>query len=461
MPGLYSKYNKLVHVSGDLTAIVLSSVVSYVLYQGTFSGLLTSGYLKLLYFAIPAWVICTTLIRAYQLTRVTSMFLIILGVLKVVLLYVLLIEATLNLLVIDLFPKDFRLIHYMLLSLLVMFWRLLVITTINIFRKKGYNSRKVIIAGYGESGKELEQFFQDHPEYGYRFLGFFDDNANQQATNILGSIADVERYVIENEVNEIYCSPFDLKKNQVQELLEFVDNNLVRMKFLPSPRVLPNKNLKVDFYDMLPVLVIRTLPLDDVINKLLKRTFDLVFSSIVIIFLLSWLLPLIGLIISLDSKGPIFFTQERSGINNKTFHCLKLRSMYINSDANSLLTKRGDSRITPVGAFLRKTSLDELPQFFNVFLGQMSVVGPRPHMLKANREYALIANKYMVRQLVKPGITGLSQVRGYRGETSADYQVRGRVKLDLFYLENWSFLLDIKIIFITILNIVRGDEQAC
>lgn len=135
--------------------------------------------------------------------------------------------------------------------------------------------------------------------------------------------------------------------------------------------------------------------------------------------------------------------------------------MYINSDANSLLTKRGDSRITPVGAFLRKTSLDELPQFFNVFLGQMSVVGPRPHMLKANREYALIANKYMVRQLVKPGITGLSQVRGYRGETSADYQVRGRVKLDLFYLENWSFLLDIKIIFITILNIVRGDEQAC
>ncbi|RIJ41456.1 undecaprenyl-phosphate glucose phosphotransferase [Pontibacter oryzae] len=461
MPGLYSKYNKLVHVSGDLTAIVFSSVITYVLYHGAFSGLFASGYLKLLYFAIPAWFICTALISAYQLTRVTSMTSIILGVLKVTLLYILLVEATLNLLAIDLFPKNFRLIHYMLLSLLVMFWRLLVITAINIFRRKGYNSRKVIITGYGESGRELEQFFQDHPEYGYRFLGFFDDNANQQAANILGSIADVERYVIENEVNEIYCSPFDLKKNQVQELLEFVDNNMVRMKFLPGPHVLPNKNLKIDFYDILPVLVIRTLPLDDVINKFLKRTFDLVFSSIVIIFLLSWLLPLIGLIIRLDSKGPIFFSQERSGINNKTFRCLKLRSMYINSDANLLLTKRGDSRITPVGAFLRKTSLDELPQFFNVFLGQMSVVGPRPHMLKANREYALIANKYMVRQLVKPGITGLSQVRGYRGETSADYQVRGRVKLDLFYLENWSFFLDIKIIFITILNIVRGDEQAC
>ncbi|GAA4428270.1 hypothetical protein GCM10023188_12330 [Pontibacter saemangeumensis] len=134
--------------------------------------------------------------------------------------------------------------------------------------------------------------------------------------------------------------------------------------------------------------------------------------------------------------------------------------MYVNTEANSLLARRGDSRITPVGSFLRKTSLDELPQFFNVFLGQMSIVGPRPHMLKANEEYALIAEKYMVRHFIKPGVTGLSQVRGYRGDTTEDYQVRGRVKLDIFYLENWSFTLDLKIIFYTIYNVFKGDKHA-
>ena len=232
------------------------------------------------------------------------------------------------------------------------------------------------------------------------------------------------------------------------------------MKFLPEPGELPYRQMKVDFYDVLPVLIFRSIPLDDVVNKFIKRTFDIAFSLVIIIFILSWLLPILGILIKLNSKGPVFFKQYRTGLDNKQFKCWKLRTMTINSLSDSKQAERGDARITSIGAFLRKTSLDELPQFFNVFLGNMSVIGPRPHMLKHTEQYSRIVNKFMVRHFIKPGISGLSQVRGFRGETTEVYQMRGRIKLDIFYLENWSFFLDMKIIFFTVINIFKGEDSA-
>jgi lipopolysaccharide/colanic/teichoic acid biosynthesis glycosyltransferase len=178
------------------------------------------------------------------------------------------------------------------------------------------------------------------------------------------------------------------------------------------------------------------------------------------IFVLSWLVPLIALAIWLDSKGPVFFKQVRSGLNNKPFVCYKFRSMKINSESHTVQAIRNDKRFTLVGRFLRKTNLDEFPQFYNVLKGEMSIVGPRPHMLKHTEDYSAIINKYMVRQFIKPGITGWAQVNGHRGETQKLEDMEARVDHDIWYMENWSLLLDVKIVALTAFNIFRGDKNA-
>ena len=207
-------------------------------------------------------------------------------------------------------------------------------------------------------------------------------------------------------------------------------------------------------------MTLRNGPLENIVNRIVKRLFDIGFSIFIILFILSWFVPLMAIIIKLTSKGPVFFVQERSGIKNLAFRVIKFRTMYINSDAHYKQATRYDQRITPIGKFLRRTNLDELPQFINVFFGQMSVIGPRPHMLKHTQEYSKIIDKFMVRHFVKPGITGWAQVNGYRGETREVTDMEGRVRADVWYIENWSFALDLKIIIMTIINMLRGEENA-
>ncbi len=440
-------------------AVTASAVSAYALAKGSLSDFVSSNHAQFILYSVLGWFSCASLLGIYRYFRVARTIRVLLNALKVIFLYVLLVEAALNAFNISYFSRDFLVYHYLLLGGSVLFWRLFVVYALKFLRRRGYNFRKVIIVGYGNTGLELRRFFNLHPEHGYRFIGFFDDKAIGEP-NVMGKIADVERFVLENNIDEIYCSPHEMTKEQVVRLLDFTDNNLVRMKIMPEPGDFQYKRLKIDFYDMLPVLILRSIPLDDAINKTLKRAFDIIFSLFVIIFILSWLIPVVALLIKLDSKGPVFFKQERSGIDNRIFNCWKLRSMYVNSHADSLQARRDDERITRIGAFIRRTSIDELPQFFNVLIGNMSVVGPRPHMLKHTEEYALIVDKFMVRHFIKPGITGLSQVRGYRGETKEVYQMRARVKLDIFYLENWSFMLDMKIIFYTVYNMLRGDNNA-
>lgn len=458
MSGHYSKYIKLIHLAGDLVAMVASIALSYLFYKDSAVEFQLNTF-QFFLFSLFGWTVCTFLLDTYEIRRVTRRIKVLFSVFKAALLYIIFIEAGLNILNLNAFPKLFLLYNYFIFTFLIASWRLFVATALRSYRKKGYNNTKVIIVGVSKMAEDLEYFFRIHPEFGFRFMGFFDDEADLNP-KILGSVSDVEQFIINNEIDQVYCCPSRLEKSQLLDLINFVDNNLVRMKLISTMPGYQPKKLKVDLYDVLPVLIMRTIPLDDVINKLLKRAFDIVFSLTVIVFLLSWLLPILALVIKLTSKGPVFFKQVRSGIDNKNFECYKLRSMYVNKEANLLLARRGDSRVTPVGAFLRKTSLDELPQFFNVLLGHMSIVGPRPHMLKLGEEYAQVAENYMVRHFIKPGVTGLSQVRGYRGDTTATYQIRGRTKLDIFYLENWTFLLDLKIIFYTIYNVIRGDKAA-
>lgn len=229
---------------------------------------------------------------------------------------------------------------------------------------------------------------------------------------------------------------------------------------LPETVGIFKSKLKVDLISAKACLIVRNNPLKRQNNAFLKRAFDIVISSLVIVFILSWLVPLLAVLIKRDSSGPVFYKQKRTGRNNKTFQCFKFRTMSYEKNAQFIAATKNDLRVTKIGRFLRKTSLDEFPQFFNVLLGDMSIVGPRPHPIKLNEDYQNKVEKYMLRHIIKPGITGLAQAKGYRGEVSSTLTMRQRIKIDIFYVENWSMWLDIKIIMLTALNIVQGDKNA-
>jgi Undecaprenyl-phosphate glucose phosphotransferase len=306
--------------------------------------------------------------------------------------------------------------------------------------------------------KDIVDFFNNHPEHGYRLYKIFD--LNKYMGDFNRYFSELKFFCIENKIDEIYCSLSEFNKEQTNLLIEFTDKEVLRLKFIPNSLGFNLDNFKVDFYGYIPVYVFRSIPLDNQFNKIAKRIFDVIFSLFIFVFVFSWLFPIIAIIIKLNSKGPVFFKQKRSGLDNNDFGCYKFRSMYFNEKSDGIQATKGDARITFVGAFLRKTSLDELPQFLNVLLGEMSVVGPRPHPLWLNDKYRDDIEKYMVRHFIKPGITGLAQVKGYRGETTDPAMMERRIKMDVFYMENWSFLLDIKIIFLTVLNILKGEEKA-
>lgn len=308
----------------------------------------------------------------------------------------------------------------------------------------GGNIRNVIVIGKNDKARQLIKTFNSRLDFGYRFKAQF-------STNDEGfSLEKCFKYIVDNYIDEIYFSVSELSNKQINQLIDFADNNLRVLKFIPDNKDIFSKKLKYEYYDYVPILSFREIPLQDPINKFVKRAFDIVFSSLVIIFVLSWLTPLLAILIKLESKGPVFFKQSRNGFNYKEFDCYKFRSMTPNKDAHLYQATRGDQRVTKVGKFLRKTSIDELPQFFNVLFGDMSVVGPRPHMVSHTHMYAKRIDKFMVRHFVKPGITGLAQISGFRGEVENDKDIIGRVRYDIFYIENWSLWFDLKIILMTL-----------
>jgi putative colanic acid biosynthesis UDP-glucose lipid carrier transferase len=318
----------------------------------------------------------------------------------------------------------------------------------------GGNYRNVIVIGKNEKARQLINTFNSRPDFGYSFKAKFS-TSDEDFT-----LEKCFEYIIENNIDEIYFSVSELTNKQINQLIDFADNNLRELKFIPDNKDIFSKKLKYEYYEYIPILSFREIPLQDPINKFIKRTFDVLFSSLVIIFILSWLTPIIAFLIKLESKGPIFFKQPRNGFNYREFDCYKFRSMTPNKDAHLYQATRGDQRVTKIGKFIRKTSIDELPQFFNVLFGDMSVVGPRPHMVSHTNMYAKRIDKFMVRHFVKPGITGLAQISGFRGEVENDKDIIGRVKYDIFYIENWSLLLDLRIIYKTFINALKGEDKA-
>lgn len=328
------------------------------------------------------------------------------------------------------------------------------------YRSKGNNNRFVVVVGYDQSAKNLIRLFEKKSNLGYQFLGFF---ARKQYQNkkYLGNFKSSFDFINTNEVDEVYCSVGSLTKEEIKEMNKFCLSIEVDMKLIPEGNEFYSKTQKIEYYDdSLAVLDIKKLPFNSHENFYLKRIFDIFLSLLVCFFIFPWLIPILWILVKLESKGPLIFKQPREGLNGEHFICYKFRSMKINNLADKIHTTKYDNRVTKIGAFMRKTSIDELPQFFNVLKGDMSVVGPRPHLESLSIEYQKVVEDYLKRHIVKPGITGLAQVSGYRGEIEKNSDIKNRVRLDIFYIENWSFFLDLKIIIKTFFNMFLKEEKA-
>ncbi len=352
-------------------------------------------------------------------------------------------------------------LSYVLLSITFLAWHIAFRIVLKAYRGKGRNFKNIIIIGSSPIGLDINRELSSSV-YGYRNLGVFDDKepSNELIFRYRGPIDNVEQFCLDENVDEIYCTLQINESEKVAKLLNFAERNMIRFFLVPEFYKYINRKLVLTFLQSTPVLTIREEPLQSFSNRLLKRGFDVAFSLGMLVTVFPVLYIICGLIIKIESPGPVMFKQERTGLKGKPFVCYKFRSMKLNKEADSQSAVKSDPRVTRIGAFMRKTNIDELPQFINVLRGEMSVVGPRPHMIKHTETYNKLLDTFMIRHIIKPGLTGWAQVSGYRGEVKTVDQMEGRLKHDVWYIENWSFMLDVKILFVTLFKMFKGDKNA-
>jgi Undecaprenyl-phosphate glucose phosphotransferase len=360
------------------------------------------------------------------------------------------------------FSRAFLLIFYGLLSVSFLLNRFIGTALQYVLLAKFNAAKKVAVMGSNATAIRISEYLQKQRTLSfYGFVGDDDNIYNEEGGIVSDLVSQKFSEAAAAGVQDVYVAVAPNRMTEVSALVDEADRQCIRLKFIPDLGGSLASPYTIDYLGgEFPIITLRVEPLEEMKNRFKKRLFDLVFSSLVIIFVLSWLYPLMAILIKWESKGPVLFRQLRSGRNDTPFWCYKFRSMTVNSESDRLQATKNDARITKIGAFLRRTSLDEMPQFLNVFMGNMSVVGPRPHMLKHTDEYKKIISKFMVRHFLKPGITGWAQVNGFRGETRLLEDMDNRVKYDIYYLENWTTALDVRIIFMTIINAIRGEENA-
>lgn len=448
--GRYSKYIRPISILIDLMVI---SILSFFVFKD-----LVANLLLFIFYQYLGWALIAFSIKFYDVYRFTPPIVIASKIFRQGILFLLIVIAFFPFSRQSVFSKNAIAIFVFSAIILVTIFKFSLFFYLKKYRIiTGSNYRIAVIIGFTPEAIRLKNLFETRKDYGYRFLGYFSDKKENQ--EIKGKLDDLKSFVLANSVDEIYCSLHEVSNKYLRDLIDFAYENNKIVKFIPDTKEIFSKNLKIDYYDFFPVLSLKQTMLNEPAIKILKRSFDVLFSIFIIIFLLSWLCPLLAILIKIESKGPVFFKQGRPGIDENEFICYKFRSMKMNKTTEKEASKN-DPRVTSVGKFMRKTSIDELPQFINVLLGDMSVVGPRPHLWSQNKEYGKKLKKYIIRHSVKPGITGLAQVSGFRGEITTERDMVNRIKFDVFYIENWSLILDLKIISQTIINIFKGDKKA-
>ena len=358
------------------------------------------------------------------------------------------------------FPRRFVVSSVFIFSVILFVNRFCIRKYLKNIRINKRNQKSVVLIGCNTSVYKLYDILTT-PIYGYNIVGtFYDGECSHDGIKGLriGGLEDLYGWLSgRKDVDEIYAYMPNEEHEKINAISKYCDNHLMRFYYMPDIDVFYG-NMAFSVVETIPFVARREEPLRNPVNRMVKRLFDIVFSLFVLILVFPWVFIFVAIMIRLQSPGPIFFRQERTGIDGKVFKCIKFRSMKVNDDADKVQATKDDPRKFPFGDFIRKTNIDELPQFINVLKGEMSVVGPRPHMLKHTEDYSKLINSFMVRHFAKPGITGLAQVTGYRGETRYLEQMEGRVNKDIEYIENWTFLLDIKIIVKTIINMF-GKEK--
>jgi putative colanic acid biosynthesis UDP-glucose lipid carrier transferase len=325
-------------------------------------------------------------------------------------------------------------------------------------------TRDILIIGAGRAGERFFRNVEKDKGLGYRVIGFLDDNGVDSNVRpmILGKLEDIADIVGKQKIDEVIIALPKTSEQALARLVETCENKFIRVNVIPNDYAALEGKRVVEQVGEFSLVRMREAPLDESWNKALKRIFDIVFGGFIMLIIFPPVYLICGLLIKLSSRGPIFFKQLRTGEDGRNFTCFKFRTMrhQPREDSDSLQALPDDPRLTAIGRFLRRTNLDELPQFWNVLKGDMSVVGPRPHMLKHTEDYKLLINNYMLRHFVKPGVTGWAQVNGLRGATEIAEKMDARVRFDIFYIDNWTFAFDLYIIWLTLVSMIRGDKNA-
>ena len=363
----------------------------------------------------------------------------------------------------DLFTRNFIILYSLMLTVLVSARTQFVKHTLAKVRARGKNIRNVLIIGAGELGKNFFNMINSHNDFGYNFIGFLDDNSLDGET--LGKIDDLDKILTENKVEEVVIALPIYASNQLDGIIKVCNRHAVRVHIIPDYFKFLSKKFEVTMMGNFPIITVRSEPLAEFHWRFVKRSLDITFSALAMIFILSWLYPLLFILNRFSSPGPVFFVQDRVGAGDKIFKCYKFRTMHTgNKSINKYQpTVDDDPRVTKIGKFLRKSNIDELPQFINVLKGEMSVVGPRPHPIAFNEIYKEMVDEIKIRSWVKPGITGWAQIHGMRGDVP-EYEENKkrtikRIQFDLWYIENWSIWLDIQIILTTVWQMIKGDTK--
>lgn len=362
-----------------------------------------------------------------------------------------------------LFTLRFMLPFYLSIWTAVTLYRWILRQCIKQYRAKGGNTIHTVFVGDVRIAKSLYDFMKV-PDSGYRVKGYYAESPCEELPQeeYLGQPSEVPTLIEEGKLSlhSLYCSLPASENFLIHKILHACERNLIRYNHIPPSFNYQRHNMAFEQQQGVPVLHLHNEPLSYLGNRILKRTFDIVFSSIFLLTVFPFVLLIFGTAIKLSSPGPIFFRQKRSGLQGREFWCLKFRSMRVNADSDKVQATKNDPRKTKIGEFMRKTSIDELPQFINVLKGDMSIVGPRPHMISHTEQYSELINNYMVRHFAKPGVTGWAQITGFRGETKELWQMQGRVERDIWYIEHWSFVLDLSIIVHTVTNAIHGEKNA-
>lgn len=436
----------------DFLLLNFSIVLAFQLHDTTFWESNRGGVLYLLIYSNLSWLFLVMVSMPYEVTKSWAVSKIIKHQVAFIFIHLLVLAS-----LVIFFHREYSVIQ--ITSIYLIFTPLFFISKIIVYYVRSFfvrisNTRNYLIIGKNPLAYEIRKFYLLNPNIGYRFVAYIDFKESHFPFD------EIQRVCSSHEIHELYCAAPNVGQQQLKQLVDFGLDSLIKVKLILASDFAEKQAIQLEQYDKLPGVDMATLALDETRNQFIKRLFDIVGSLIFCILILSWLFPILAIIIKMESKGSVFFIQKRNGQGNVPFDCLKFRTMVVNNDADSKQATKGDPRITKVGKFLRKTSLDEIPQFINVLIGTMSLIGPRPHPIKLNEKFAEKISIMMSRHYVKPGITGLAQCMGYRGETQELIDMENRVRMDRYYIENWTFWFDIKIIFLTVVSLIRGSDKA-